>query len=187
MGYFKDERDGREYRAVEVGGKTWLAENLSYETPQSRCYGDDEAYGEKYGRLYTWEDAAAACPDGWHLPSRDEWEDLARAVGGRLVTGEVDGESFRCWADASQHLKAKSGWAVNGTDSFGFSALPGGMFNVEGEAVEAGVNGYWWTATKEGDDEAYSWSLRESFSGVLESCVPNGFFSPYFSVRCIED
>jgi len=185
--YFTDERDGRKYRTVTIDGVKWMAENLNYETPASRCYDDDGDYSAKYGRLYTWEDAMSACPEGWHLPTREEWEGLARAVGGRLVICDVDGDSIRTWADASMSLKAKTGWVKNGTDDFNFSALPSGMLNVEGDAVEAGSNGYWWTATKKSDEESYYWSLRESFGGVLENSAPNGFFSPYFSVRCVEE
>jgi uncharacterized protein (TIGR02145 family) len=77
---FTDERDGHVYRAIQIGGKTWLAENFRYQNTANRIKG---AYvvmirenTEKYGYLYTWNAAQAACPAGWHLPTDEEWNKL---------------------------------------------------------------------------------------------------------------
>jgi len=132
---FTDSRDGKIYRAVEIGTQTWMAENLNYEVKGSICYDDDPAYCAKYGRLYDWATAMklpvkcnlgyctkqvgnphrGICPEGWHLPSREEWQTLIDFTGRNL-----------------EKLKAKIGWnnykgkSGNGTDNYGFAALPGG-------------------------------------------------------------
>jgi len=135
---FTDSRDGKTYKAVEIGTQTWMAENLNYEVKGSICYNDDPAYCEKYGRLYDWATAMklpvkcnsgyctkqvenphrGICPEGWHLPNREEWQTLVDFAGGK--------EYVR------KKLKAKTGWnnyegqTGNGTDNYGFAALPGG-------------------------------------------------------------
>jgi hypothetical protein len=75
---FCDERDGKKYVYVEIGGKKWMAENINHDDKtNSRCYGDDTGgdnyYCEQYGRLYDGWAANYVCPEGWHLPSDAEW------------------------------------------------------------------------------------------------------------------
>ena len=77
-----DMRDGKKYKTVKIGSQTWMAENLNYETQDSYCYENDESNCSKYGRLYTWTAAKKACPSGWHLPSKAEFETLFSSVGG---------------------------------------------------------------------------------------------------------
>jgi len=146
-GILTDSRDGKKYKTVVIGGKRWMGENLNIKTGTSWCWGDDNSYCAKYGRLYDWNTATMVCPKGWHLPSNKEWEDLVdEAVGGKGVAG--------------RKLKSTSGWYNNGngTDEFGFSALPGsgypGVFfgNI-------GSYGYWWTATRNGS-KAYHRTIR---------------------------
>jgi len=177
-GSFVDERDGQKYRTVKIGNQVWMAENLNYEIDNSWCYNNDESNGEKYGRLYTWEAAKAACPAGWHVPSCEEWDDLTSAAGGKKVAGKK--------------LKAKSGWdfdTVNsdsgdGTDKYGFSALPGGEksfltgFGYEGET------GIWWTSDTKGDGDAYYRDMNSAGNNVHSyyGCIASGL-----SVRCIKD
>jgi uncharacterized protein (TIGR02145 family) len=135
-GTFKDSRDGKTYKTVKVGGKTWMAENLNFAADGSKCYENNAGNCEKYGRLYTWEAAKKACPAGWHLPSDAEWTALTDAVGGGSVAGTK--------------LKSNSGWANNGngTDEYGFAALPGGDGNSDGNFNDAGNIGYWWSSTE---------------------------------------
>jgi hypothetical protein len=118
-GTFTDPRDNKTYKTVKIVSQTWMAENLNYAASGSKCYDDKPENCKKYGRLYDWDAAMRVCPYGWHLPSDYEWDVLMAAVDGTERAGEK--------------LKAKSGWnnsyqgkSGNGTDQYGFSALPGG-------------------------------------------------------------
>ncbi|MDR2693882.1 MAG: hypothetical protein LBB74_06670 [Chitinispirillales bacterium] len=148
-----DERDGKKYRTAVIGDRRWMAENLNYrpQSGNSRCYGDSDSHCKKYGRLYDWNTAAAVCPSGWHLSSREDWRELLIVAGGGLGAGKA--------------LKAKTGWSKNdddeadgnGTDDYRFSALPGGARNPEdGDFDGIGEYGYWWTAAEYGNDEAFA-------------------------------
>ncbi|MDR0331294.1 MAG: fibrobacter succinogenes major paralogous domain-containing protein, partial [Chitinispirillales bacterium] len=172
---FTDPRDGHIYRTVKIGGQTWMAENLNYKTENSWCYDNDESNGKKYGRLYTWETAQTVCPSGWHLPSREEWGNLVEAAGGYKVAGKK--------------LKSKTGWddrddgtSGNGTDEFGFSALPGGYrVYSDGSFYYVGYYGYWWSATEYGSGDADNRDMGYNYDYVGENYdgKSNGF-----SVRC---
>lgn len=76
-----DQRDGQVYRTVSIGQARWFAQDLNYETPDSRCHGDLASDCAVYGRLYRWDEAMTACPPGWHLPSDREWKNLEIAIG----------------------------------------------------------------------------------------------------------
>jgi TonB family protein len=131
--YFTDSRDGQKYRTVTIGGNAWIAQNLNYKTGNSWCYDNDDSKCKQYGRLYDWNTAKTACPAGWHLPTRQEWLDMNKAAGDDT---------------AGKALKSVLGWHEygNGTDSFGFSALPGG-YKEGGSFYMVGEFGNWWTAT----------------------------------------
>ena len=129
-GQLRDSRDGQTYRTVTIGNQTWMAQNLNYETEDSYCYDDKPANCATYGRLYVWEAALDACPSGWHLPSKEEFEVLLTAVG-----GIQDAEDNWHWNDAGKKLKSVKGWydengkSGNGSDVFGFSALSTGAMD----------------------------------------------------------
>jgi len=132
--HFTDARNGQKYRAVKIGKKTWMAQNLNYKTGNSSCYGDDDSNCEKYGRLYDWETARNVCPSGWHLPEWTEWNELIEATGGET---------------AGRTLRSASGWEEdgNGTDDYGFSILPGGQRSTKGIFSSIGKFGFLWSAT----------------------------------------
>jgi len=170
---------GDSYESVVIGGKTWMKKNLNIKTASgSWCYNDSDSYCNKYGRLYTWEAATKACPSEWHLPSRDEWGVLAKAAGG---TGD-----YGYGGTAGTALKAKNGWKYNGngTDNFGFSALPGGYRYTDGGFYGAGDIGRWWTATEGGSGSAYYRNMGYDYDYVGEYYLVRGFG---FSVRCVKD
>jgi len=133
-GTFTDSRNGQTYRTVKIGNRTWMAENLNFQTENSWCYDNNSANCSKYGRLYTWDAAMKACPSGWRLPSDNDWTALTNAVG----------------SNAGTKLKSQTGWNDNGngTDDFGFSALPGGSRSTDGSFDGVGSYGHWWSATE---------------------------------------
>ena len=135
----KDLRDGQTYKTVKIGNQVWMAENLNYKTVDSYCYNNNDKNCSKYGRLYTWTAAMDSvgvfsengegcgygkkcsptypvrgiCFNGWHIPDASEWNRLFAMADDSIGT----------------KLKSVSGWSFNsgnGTDLFGFSALPAG-------------------------------------------------------------
>ncbi|MDR3000026.1 MAG: fibrobacter succinogenes major paralogous domain-containing protein [Fibromonadaceae bacterium] len=164
---FTDSRDGKKYRTVKIGSLVWMAENLNYRAGNSWCYDNDDFSCRKFGRLYDWETAMKVCPQGWHLPSRSEWSYLVQNAGDSV---------------AGTKLKAKSpSW--NGTDDFGFSALPGGFRYTDGSFDFVGSFGGWWTATESGSN-AFNRNMRSSVEGVFENSNSKALG---FSVRCVKD
>ncbi|MGE5458675.1 MAG: FISUMP domain-containing protein, partial [Methanococcaceae archaeon] len=131
---FTDKRDGKQYKTIIIGNKIWLGQNLNYETKSgSWYYNNDPANGEKYGRLYTWDAAKAACPAGWHLPSMDEFKSLIREVNNNGNLLKVVGE------------ENNSGAGENG---IGFSAVLGGSRGGGGDFWELGRIAKFWSSTK---------------------------------------
>jgi uncharacterized protein (TIGR02145 family) len=169
-GSLSDSRDSKTYKTVVVGTQTWMAENLNFNAPGSKCYGVDNApiNCNTYGRLYNLETAKAACPSGWKLPSEKDWETLIAAVGGVSVAGT--------------RLKAESGWNNNGngTNVVGFSALPGGYEFFESNFslfYDMGTMGYWWSSG------GTNWVMANSF-GFVHKMERSS--SVLLSVRCLK-
>jgi uncharacterized protein (TIGR02145 family) len=173
-GMFTDRRDGQKYRVVKIGTQTWMAENLNYDASGSKCYNNNSGYCQYYGRLYDWSTAKKACPSGWHLPSNAEWNVLMVTVGGTETAGKK--------------LKAKSGWNNNGngTDEFGFSALPGGYGydRSYGYFNNVGEDGYWWSASENSSRSAYGRYMAYRYEGADWSYYVK---SSLYSVRCVRD
>ena len=177
-----DLRDGQTYKTVKIGEQVWMAENLNYadsvKTPslkgKSWCYDGVAGYCEKYGRLYTWAAAKTVCPEGWHLPSYDEWNTLFTAVGGKSTAGAK--------------LKSQTGWTaydgITNEDSFGFSALPAGYRNSIGNYYGEGNYAYFWSSTEYGSNYAYYMYL---YYGSDYAYLD--YYSKYYglSVRCVKD
>ena len=164
-----DKRDGKKYKTVIIGERTWMAENLNYEANGSVCYNNKPENCDKYGRLYDWNTAKESCPSGWHLPSEEEW----------TIDGYVGG-------DAGKKLKSKSGWNNdgNGTDKFGFSALPGGYGDSGGNFGLVGDRGTWWSSM--GDHASYAdrFYMRYDYNGVYGGSNNKSYL---YSVRCVQE
>jgi uncharacterized protein (TIGR02145 family) len=169
-GTFADPRDGKRYRTVKIGEQTWIAENLNYNANGSKCYRNEPANCDKYGRLYDWNTAKAACPKGWHLPSDEEWDTLMDFVGGSST--------------AETKLKVTNGWNHNGngTDEDGFAALPGGNGFSDGNFHNVGYGGHWWSAS-----ENYANNYRYMYYSIDGTFWFRNSKSLLFSVRCVGD
>ena len=196
-GEMTDSRDGKVYKTLKIGNQVWMAENLNYEADGSRCYNDSAEYCAKYGRLYPWGVAMdsmgtwstngkgcgigstcsptypvrGVCSSGWHLPTKAEWETLFAEVGDSSVAGNV--------------LKDSSSWDydADGTDDFGFSALPAGSHRYDVHYEGFGKGAYFLTSTE--------YSENSSYSVLLDYRDEAHFYSYYKfygnSVRCVMD
>jgi len=170
-GTFIDSRDGKSYRKKTIDRKVWMAQNLNYSTSNSVCGND--ACGS-YGQVYTWADAMEACPTGWSLPTESQWTSLVN------------------YAGSSTALKSRSGWnswptTPEGTDDYGFAALPAGYAQDGSNRViftDPGVAGYWWTAGTYGAASAIYVSMRYDSESASLSYSDR---TTMYSVRCVED
>ena len=195
---FCDNRgDATVYKKVTIApegtkySKTWMAENLNFETAEgSFCFGetaDDKKPGncKKYGRLYTWTamingdtgfkgNYKGICPTGWHLPSKAEWESLIENIGGSDVAGKL--------------LKSTEGWSddanENGSDAYGFNALPVGFRHSDGSYPSfLYVVGFWSSTEYTVASDAYCMSLN-----LLDEIFSMNDSKDFaYSVRCIQD
>ena len=170
---FTDKRNYRTYKAVQIGDLTWMAENLKYEMSDSWCYNNDKDMCEKYGRLYTWYSAQKACPEGWRLPTIDDWNSLNDAVCGEY------GIDLEC---LEKMLKSKNGWNTYGGANYsGFSAAPAGYFDGK-NFLGIGKKTAFWSSTKL-DEHAYAELLGYGEISDLEVLNKDRAYS----VRCVED
>jgi len=174
---FIDKRDGKTYRSVTIGTQIWMAENLNYEAEGSICYSNEPSNCTIYGRMYDWAKAMTVCPEGWHLPNSNEWNTMTSNIGG----------------SSGKKLKATSGWnnkgngsSGNGTDEYGFSALPGGISSLGSSFSYVGFRGYWWTASEYSTGNAYYRKMYEDDDNVISDYSTSNTIS-FMSVRCVKD
>lgn len=209
-GSLTDSRDDQTYKTITIGTQTWMAENLNYaytgvsykvdgntSDSISWCYDNDPANCAKYGRLYTWAAAMDSvgtwsansqgcgcssvctpnypvrgiCPEGWHLPDEEEFMTLLTAVGGVLTAGIK--------------LKSTSGWNNDGdgTDAFGFSALPAGDRYGDGGYGFAGDRVFYWSSIRSSNLADYMYLRGDYDRASMYANIEN--FA--LSVRCIKD
>ncbi|MBM3418975.1 MAG: hypothetical protein FJY17_08680 [Bacteroidetes bacterium] len=186
-------------QTVTIGTQVWMTRNLDVSTfrngdpiPQAKTdeewekagenkepawcyYENDPANGAKYGKLYNWyavSDSRGLAPVGYHIPSDAEWEKLVDYLGGEGKAGD--------------QMKSKQGWAEdgNGTNSSGFSGLPGGFRPNDGTFNSFGKYGYWWSSTGGSTSSAWLRDLDYSNGDVYRSDANKG---RGFSVRCLRD
>lgn len=158
--------DGNTYATVRIGSQWWMAENFKgLHTASGEIitgvytYDNNEDNVAIYGRLYTWEAALNASPDGWHLPSNSEWDMLISTVGSNPIDKLVDGGST------------------------GFNVKYGGLVE-EGNYDYLGVFGVFWTSTQADATHAGIRLFANSESNVL---VYNAPVDGGKSVRYIKD
>ena len=192
--YFKDERDGQWYRKVTIGTQVWMAENLRYADStkyvnlrgQTWCNSrDGDGKCVKAGRYYSWTAAMdfnsqwqntsataliktpyhqGICPEGWHIPTEDEWSAMASKSGGY----------------AAQQAIGNVGWP-NATNASGFTALPAGYY-IGGSFNNVGSRALFWSATEYSASDTYRWYMDASDAYLGDYSKYNGY-----SVRCLQD
>jgi len=188
--------------SVKIGTQEWMVKNLDVDRyrngdpiPQVQdveawsklksgawCYYDDmPELGAKYGKLYNWyavNDPRGLAPDGWHIPSKQEWEQLIKTLGGE--------------GECSAKLKNISGWGDhNGTNESGFSALPGGVRTHEGNFGFIDDDAQWWSSTDwsaTNSQKLWAWSCRlhydENSNFSPDNSATKGFG---LSIRCVKN
>lgn len=131
--YFVDKRDGERYRTVKIGNQIWMAENFRYKCDDAHSYkyGHDLSFVKEYGLLYSWNAAKKIAPEGWHLPSYEEFRQLEEYV------------------KDSNLLKSEHAWKDSSKDPFGFGALPAGC-SAQGYDFGIGKFTSFWTSSGEG-------------------------------------
>jgi uncharacterized protein (TIGR02145 family) len=186
-------------QSVTIGTQTWTTLNLDLATfrngdaiPEAKtdeeweaagdnkqpawCYYDnDPMNGTKYGKLYNWYavvDSRGLAPLGYHIPSDTEWTKLSDYLGGEESAGEK--------------MKRNSGWLENGngTNSSGFSGLPGGFSTISGGFRYVGDFGVWWSASEHDDSNAWALGLVSAYSNLHRDHSIKSFGH---SVRCVKD
>lgn len=182
-GTLADSRDGKNYKTVKIGSLTWMAENLNYDNSatatgsidSSFCYDGIPANCEKYGRLYQEYAATAVCPEGWRLPTADDWRDLTTTA--KSEFGDDNG-SLRAVGEWENTIFGDN---VTATNASGFSALPAGYRAKTGECDGEGTKAYFW-----GEDNMnhYAWILSNQYDMEKES-MQRGYFA--YAVRCVKD
>lgn len=172
IGKVKD-RAGNEYPVVQIGEQYWMAENLNYKTEGSACYDDQESNCELYGRLYTWEAAMTACPDGYRLPSRNDYTILWEKA------NQMNGNSR-----PQDALWVNGTWAPNADNKTGFSAYPGGLW--KGSYDRWLMDAFFWTSTP---GEVYpTTQARSLHMNELNAYLGQDDPKTYMmSVRCVKN
>ena len=204
------DKDNRSYKAVKIGTQWWMAENLAYlpavspplkESDTDRYYyvygynGTDVAAAKAtsnfktYGVLYNWFAALVNYPPGWHLPSDAEWIQLEMALGMTKAQADSAGGWYSAWRGTNQgtQMKTTTGWYKdgNGTNSSGFSGLPGGIRDGNGTFTDITILGYWWSNTWM--SMTVSATFRELHYNTTDpgrACQKQDYG---FSVRCVKD
>lgn len=175
-GTFTDARDGQEYQWVRLkDGKKWMAENLNYKTTDSWWYDNKSSNGDKYGRLYTWQAAKKACPNGWHLPSDDEWWKMAIYYG-------------KACSSSKNNTKGDAGKSVYKAlmqgGSTGFSAMLGGFRYSDGNFSTLDDHGYFWSSSDYDSSGAVGYFF---YSSDKKLCHSYDDKSVGRSCRCLQD
>jgi uncharacterized protein (TIGR02145 family) len=193
------DNDGHIYHTVTIGTQVWMVENLKTThyrngdpiavvtdhaewtllvTGASCHFNNDAAKGDAYGRLYNWyavADKRNMCPPGWHVPTRDEWQQLIDFLGGEFVAGgKLKQAGIAHWASPN----------IEATNASGFAALPAGSRdNGNGRFNHSGTYTYFWSAT-ESHGSAWGFNLSFYYAGIGQFEFDKTFG---ISVRCIKD
>lgn len=191
--YLTDERDGQVYEIQRIGYQTWFAENLNYYTGNGSWYYNDDSltYADTLGRLFDWATAMnidpsynsvlfsasyphqGVCPDGWHIPTDNDWKVLEKTLG--MLPGDIE---LTGWRGTDQGLQLQ----VEGIS--GFQALMAGFLKAGNDYTGIDSTGIFWTASEFNGNGAWIREVDTIETGVnrIQTSKENGI-----SIRCIED
>ena len=176
-GTLYDSRNDKTYKTVVIGegesAQEWMAENLNIKEVNKYgfCYDNQPYYCELYGMLYPWETAQKMCPEGWRLPSKEDFEKLSENMGDSFTEGT--------------RLRSKEGWPhKDGTDNFGFNALPAGYKLASNDFRNLREGAYFWTSSQTEDGQPLSFSLIDMFDAESVSINDRRYA---LSIRCLKD
>lgn len=193
------DQEGKEFATVMIGNQLWMAENLNVSSfrngdpiPEVRSagewekageagqpawchYNNDPSMGDRFGKLYNWyavNDPRGLAPEGWHVPSDDEWSVLSEELGGLTASGV--------------QLKSATGWdgTGNGNNSSGFNALPAGGRGGQSGFTAQGRAAVFWSTTSKSRSFAYYQVLHATRTGIFQETDDK---MSGFSIRCIKD
>jgi len=201
---------GHNYATVQIGNQCWMAENLRAvkyrnEEPIANlisgtewaetqggaysCYQNNEEQCNVYGALYNWHavnNPSGLCPQGWSVPTHNQWTDLERSVcealGNENCNAQFSYNGIMGYAGTNEGQNLKSQDA-GGTDAYKFAGLFGGFRNSNGPFSLIGERGFFWSSTPSGEF-AYGRLLDHEEERIrrFESHKLSGF-----SVRCLMD
>ncbi len=194
--------DGNIYQTIQIGNQLWMAENLKVThyrngdpiphltdnddwtstTNGAYCYyNNNSANADTYGALYNWyavdeDDSRGLAPEGWHVPTDDDWQTLVDFLGGSSVAGGKMKET------GTAHWISPNTGATNES---GFTALPGGYrYYNNGYFGYIGYTAYFWSSTEYDSNNAWNRLLYYDYSGVARY----SYYKYYgFSIRCVRD
>lgn len=207
-GVLEDERDGQKYKTVVIGEQTWMAQNLNYDIEDNRrqsCYRDEPDFCLRFGKLYSWpgvmdydknrcqDDASCSltsnqgiCPNGWHVPTKSEWDTLWSNVGFTSENLENGDEYGRTAVRGLISDTSYITWDRSGkSDFFGFSATRHGYKTDVGDYVWMdNIVAAYWTSS-----EVYGYGYKAYVAGTF---LIKNVFDDYakvgqFAVRCIKN
>ncbi|MFA9389613.1 MAG: FISUMP domain-containing protein [Prolixibacteraceae bacterium] len=191
-GTFKDKRDGQIYKTIEIGDQLWMAENLRYRVNNvveenvaiqeevgfdfAQGYPESDKYKPEFGLYYTWKEANVACPAGWKLPSKTDWEKLFEEVGGKEIAGARLASRSEIWKEPFDPK----------IEACGFNIEPTGYrFYILYRLWEVGKRSFYWSSTELHEQSAIGFDFHagysEVFGGQLGYRKENAT-----SVRCIK-
>jgi len=199
--------DGNVYNTVQIGNQCWMRENLRVGTRiessgdmdddgvvEKFCYDNDPANCLIYGGLYEWDEmmqyvttegVQGICPQGWHIPTDEEWKTMEMELG--MSQSEADDDDWR-GTDEGDRMKSTNDWYLNwvgnGTNRCGFNARSGGEASY-GNYHNLHNNGHWWTSSETSDDNAWWRQLSYNKDEIKRSDNNRKWWG--FSVRCVKN